>query len=163
MTHGVSVCSYMSYSSCGLNVLNMCSMPHGVTIRKMCHIPPHACVLLVPEASFGLSVLNVCYILHRVSVSKMCVLCLIRSQCFKCVIHEKITTKLSAQKHRPVVSTLTDMKSFSCVSKEFITHPPLFWGGEDYVCEFPLGNSSLVMSIHNPFMYCDVTIRIQIA
>ena len=35
-----------------------------------------------------------------------------------------------------------------------ITHAPLFWGGEDYVCESPLGDSSFVMNIHNPFMHC---------
>ena len=34
-----------------------------------------------------------------------------------------------------------------------ITHAPLFRGGEDYVCESPLGDSSFVMNIHNPFMH----------
>ena len=32
--------------------------------------------------------------------------------------------------------------------------PNLFRGGEDYVCEYPLGDSGLVINIHNPFMYC---------
>ena len=34
-----------------------------------------------------------------------------------------------------------------------ITHAPLFRGGAD-VYESPLGDSSLVMNIHNPFMHC---------
>ena len=37
---------------------------------------------------------------------------------------------------------------------KFITHAPLFQGGEDYVCESPLGDSSFVMNIYNPFMHC---------
>ena len=36
----------------------------------------------------------------------------------------------------------------------FITHAPLFWEGEDYVCESPLGDSTFAMNIHNPFMHC---------
>ena len=32
-----------------------------------------------------------------------------------------------------------------------ITHAPLFRGGEDHVCESPLGDSCFVMNIHNPF------------
>ena len=36
----------------------------------------------------------------------------------------------------------------------FITHAPLFRGGATYVYESPLGDSSLVMNIHNPFMHC---------
>ena len=36
----------------------------------------------------------------------------------------------------------------------FITHAPLFRGGEDHVCELPLGDSCFVMNIHNPFMHC---------
>ena len=35
-----------------------------------------------------------------------------------------------------------------------ITHTPLFRGGEDHVCESPLGDSCFVMNIHNPFMHC---------
>ena len=35
-----------------------------------------------------------------------------------------------------------------------LTHDPFFRGGADYVHESPLGDSSLVMNIHNPFMYC---------
>ena len=35
-----------------------------------------------------------------------------------------------------------------------LSHAPLFRGGEDYVCEPPLGNSSLVMNMHNPFKHC---------
>ena len=35
-----------------------------------------------------------------------------------------------------------------------ITHAPLFRGGEDHVCESPLGDSCFVMNIHNPFMHC---------
>ena len=31
---------------------------------------------------------------------------------------------------------------------------PLFQRGEDYVCESPLGDSSFVMNIRNPFMHC---------
>ena len=34
-----------------------------------------------------------------------------------------------------------------------ITHAPLFQGGADYVYESPLGDSSLVMNIHNLFMH----------
>ena len=36
----------------------------------------------------------------------------------------------------------------------FVTHDPLFRGGEDHVCESPLGDSCFVMNIHNPFMHC---------
>ena len=36
----------------------------------------------------------------------------------------------------------------------FITQAPLFPGGEDHVCESPLGDSCFVMNIHNPFMHC---------
>ena len=36
----------------------------------------------------------------------------------------------------------------------FITHAPLFRGGADHVYESPLGDSCLVMNIHNPFMHC---------
>ena len=36
----------------------------------------------------------------------------------------------------------------------FITHAPLFRGGENYVCESPKGDSCFVMYIHNPFMHC---------
>ena len=35
-----------------------------------------------------------------------------------------------------------------------ITHAPLFRGGADHVYESPLGDSCLVMNIHNPFMHC---------
>ena len=35
-----------------------------------------------------------------------------------------------------------------------ITHAPLFRGGEDHVCESPLGDSCFVINIHNPFMHC---------
>ena len=35
-----------------------------------------------------------------------------------------------------------------------ITHVPLFRGGADHVYESPLGDSCLVMNIHNPFMHC---------
>ena len=35
-----------------------------------------------------------------------------------------------------------------------ITLAPLSRGGVDYVYESPLGDSSLVMNIHNPFMHC---------
>ena len=35
-----------------------------------------------------------------------------------------------------------------------ITHAALFRRGEDYVCELPLGDSSLVMNIHNPITHC---------
>ena len=38
--------------------------------------------------------------------------------------------------------------------KSVITHAPLFRGGEDHVCESPLGDSCFVMNIHNPFMHC---------
>ena len=37
---------------------------------------------------------------------------------------------------------------------DIITHAPLFRGGEDHVCESPLGDSCFVMNIHNPFMHC---------
>ena len=36
----------------------------------------------------------------------------------------------------------------------FITHAPLFRGGEDHVWESPLGDSCFVMNIHNSFMHC---------
>ena len=39
-------------------------------------------------------------------------------------------------------------------TKYIITHAPLFWGGEDYVCESPVGDSSFVMNIQNPYMHC---------
>ena len=35
-----------------------------------------------------------------------------------------------------------------------IKHAPWFRGGADYVYESPLGDSSLVMNIHNLFMHC---------
>ena len=35
-----------------------------------------------------------------------------------------------------------------------ITYIPLFWGGAAYVYETPMGDSCLVMHIHNPFMHC---------
>ena len=31
---------------------------------------------------------------------------------------------------------------------------PIVSRGEDHVCELPLGESSFVMNIHNPFMHC---------
>ena len=45
-----------------------------------------------------------------------------------------------------------DVSSYSCCI--IITHAPLFRGGEDRVCESPLGDSSFVMNTHNPFMHC---------
>ena len=35
-----------------------------------------------------------------------------------------------------------------------ITHAPLFRGGADDVYESSLGDSRVVMNIHNPFMHC---------
>ena len=35
-----------------------------------------------------------------------------------------------------------------------ITHAPLFRGDASYVYESPLGESCLIMNIHNPFMHC---------
>ena len=43
---------------------------------------------------------------------------------------------------------------FCQVCKIIITHAPLFQGGAAYVYESPLGDSCLVMNIHNPFMHC---------
>ena len=37
--------------------------------------------------------------------------------------------------------------------RPFITHAPWFRGGEDYICESLLSDSSLVMNIRNPFMH----------
>ena len=41
-------------------------------------------------------------------------------------------------------------------SHHIITHAPLFRGRSDHVYEspLPLGDSCLVMDIHNPFMHC---------
>ena len=39
-------------------------------------------------------------------------------------------------------------------NQHFITHAPLFRGGAAYVYELPLGDSCLIMNIHNPFMHC---------
>ena len=36
----------------------------------------------------------------------------------------------------------------------FIIPGPLFRGGADYIYESPLGDSRLVMNIHNLFMHC---------
>ena len=41
-----------------------------------------------------------------------------------------------------------------CEDVCIITHASLFRGGEDHVCESPLGDSCFVMNIHNPFMHC---------
>ena len=56
--------------------------------------------------------------------------------------------------HRPEYA----LKKDPAISKTWwiqliITHAPLFRGGEDYVGESPLGDSSFVMNIHNPFMH----------
>ena len=43
---------------------------------------------------------------------------------------------------------------FYRLTEIIITHAPLLQGGTDDVNESSLGDSRLVMNIHNPFMHC---------
>ena len=49
---------------------------------------------------------------------------------------------------------LIELHDIESVIHIFITHAPLFRGDVAYVYKSPLGDSYLVMNIHNPFVHC---------
>ena len=48
-----------------------------------------------------------------------------------------------------MVQLILEVWQYVCI----ITHAPLFRGGADHAYESPLGDSCLVMNIHNAFMH----------